>query len=47
MGKAKLMITEYIGAIDGVHTWIVKNEQGEIIGKNETPEIIEPDSDRI
>lgn len=37
------MITEYVGIIDGMHTWVVKNENGEIIGKNETPESIELD----
>jgi len=35
------MITEYIGVIDGMKTWIVKNESGEIIGKNETPDVPE------
>lgn len=33
------MITEYVGVINGVKTWIVKNDAGEVIGKNETPEV--------
>lgn len=35
------MLTEYIGVIDGVKTWVVKNEAGEIIGKNEIPDELE------
>lgn len=35
------MITEYIGVINGMKTWIVKNDAGEVIGKNETPEFID------
>ena len=35
------MNTEYIGVINGFHTWLVRDETGEIIGKNETLEIIE------
>jgi hypothetical protein len=32
------MQTEYLGVVNGLKTWIVRNEAGEIIGKNETPE---------
>jgi hypothetical protein len=35
------MQLEYIGVIDGIKTWLVKNESGEVIGKNETPEYVE------
>lgn len=35
------MIVEYIGVIDGMKTWIVKDESGQIIGKNETPDGLE------
>ncbi|NDD83227.1 hypothetical protein EBZ38_02970 [bacterium] len=30
------MTTEYIGIIDGVHTWQVRDENGNIIGFNQT-----------
>jgi hypothetical protein len=35
------MELEYIGVINGMKTWLVKNEAGEVIGKNETPEHLE------
>jgi hypothetical protein len=35
------MQLEYIGVINGMKTWLVKNESGEVIGKNETPEYVE------
>jgi hypothetical protein len=35
------MELEYIGVINGMKTWLVKDESGEVIGKNETPEHIE------
>ena len=36
-----MFTTEYIGVIDGMKTWIVKDEEGNIVGKNESPEITE------
>lgn len=35
------MEIEYVGVIDGMKTWLVKNDAGEIVGKNESPEIVE------
>ena len=35
------MELEYVGVINGMNTWLVKNELGEVIGKNETPEYLE------
>jgi hypothetical protein len=35
------MELEYIGIIDGIKTWLVKDESGKVIGKNETPEYLE------
>jgi hypothetical protein len=35
------MEIEYIGVINGMKTWLVKDESGEVIGKNETPEDLE------
>jgi hypothetical protein len=31
------MTTTYIGNINGVHTWEVRDESGRVIGKNESP----------
>ena len=30
------MEIEYVGVVDGMRTWIVRNEAGEIIGKNQS-----------
>lgn len=32
------MELEYIGVIDGMKTWLVRDESGQVIGKNQTPE---------
>jgi hypothetical protein len=29
--------TTYIGVIDGLHTWEVRDESGTVIGKNQSP----------
>jgi hypothetical protein len=39
-----MMQVEYLGVIDGIKTWIVKDESGKIIGKNETLEYLEEES---
>jgi hypothetical protein len=41
------MKTEYIGVINGIKTWLVKNESGEVVGKNETPEHFEEESKEV
>jgi hypothetical protein len=38
------MELEYIGVIDGMKTWIVKDESGKVIGKNETPEHLDEEN---
>jgi hypothetical protein len=38
------MELEYIGVIDGMKTWLVKDESGKVIGKNETPEYLEEET---
>lgn len=35
------MELEYIGVIDGMKTWLVRDESGQVIGKNETAEYLE------
>jgi len=29
--------TTYLGVIDGLHTWEVRNESGDVIGMNQSP----------
>jgi len=29
--------TTYIGVLDGLHTWEVRDESGTVIGKNQSP----------
>jgi hypothetical protein len=36
------MITTYIGIIDGLHTWEVSDENGNIIGYNQSAELSPP-----
>jgi hypothetical protein len=31
------MITTYVGIVDGMHTWEVRNEAGELVGMNQSP----------
>jgi hypothetical protein len=31
------MTTTYIGIVDGLHTWAVCNEAGDLIGTNQSP----------
>jgi hypothetical protein len=32
------MTTTYIGIVDGLHTWEVRNEAGELVGFNQSTE---------
>jgi hypothetical protein len=37
------MTTTYIGIVDGMHTWEVRNEDGELVGMNQS--LAHPDVD--
>jgi len=36
------MTTTYIGVIDGLHTWEVRDESGELVGTNQSPDLTPP-----
>jgi hypothetical protein len=36
------MITTYLGVIDGLHTWEVRDESGVVIGKNQSADLTPP-----
>ena len=37
MSEAITVTTTYIGAINGMHTWEVRDESGVVIGMNQSP----------
>jgi len=36
--------TEYVGVIDGARTWNVIDDEGRIVGTNQAPPVVAPDS---
>jgi hypothetical protein len=41
MGEA-IVTTTYIGVIDGLHTWEVRDENGELVGTNQSRDLTPP-----
>jgi len=41
------MITNYIGIVDGLKTWEVRDESGKVIGRNQSPADPQPVPDAV
>ena len=42
MSDSITVTTRYLGVIDGLHTWEVRDESGEVIGMNQSADITPP-----
>jgi len=47
MSDSVTVTTTYIGVIDGLHTWEVRDESGEVIGMNQSADLTPPVPDSV